>query len=64
MPHYEVRWPGGELLGIYPTRRAALARAAVWWDRGIRVWVRYCRPVILPSALTMSAAALELRKSM
>ncbi len=61
MPHYEVRWPGGDLLGIYPTRRGALARAWPWWDRGVRVVVRYCRPVVLPSALTMSAAARSLK---
>lgn len=62
MPHYEVRWPGGDLLGIFPTRREAMARAWPWWDRGVRVVVRYCRPVALPSALTMSAAVRWLKK--
>ena len=29
MVHYEVVWPGGDLLGIYPTYAAALQRARV-----------------------------------
>jgi hypothetical protein len=62
MVHYEVVWPSGDLLGIYPTYAAALQRARVWWERGhaCRIRRRVCS--LAPSALTMSAAVRQLRE--
>ncbi len=60
--HYEVRWPGGDLLGIFPSYPAAYQRARVWWDRGYACRIRKCMASLAPSALTMSAAVRELRR--
>jgi hypothetical protein len=60
MAHYEVRWPEGDLLGIFPTYREAQVRARVWWDRGEACRIRKCDPSSAPSALTMSAAVQKL----
>lgn len=59
--HYEVVWPGGDLLGIFPTYSAALARARVYWERGYACRIRKCMASLAPSALSMSAAVQELR---
>jgi hypothetical protein len=59
--HYEVVWPGGDLLGIFPTYSAALARARVYWERGYACRIRKCMASLAPSALSMSAAVRELR---
>lgn len=60
--HYEVRWPGGDLLGIYPTYGAALARARVYWERGYAC--RIIKRVVssAPSALSLSAAVRDIRR--
>jgi len=60
--HYEVVFPGGDLLGIFPSYGAAVARSRPWWDRGVRVRIRRCLGTLAPSALTMSAAARRLKK--
>jgi hypothetical protein len=60
--HYEVRWPGGDLLGIFPTYYAALQRARVYWERGYACRIRKRVCSLAPSALTMSAAVRELRR--
>ncbi len=60
--HYEVVWPGGDLLGIFPTYSAALARARVYWERGYACRIRKCMASLAPSALSMSAAVRELRR--
>jgi hypothetical protein len=60
--HYEVVWPGGDLLGIFPTYSAALARARVYWERGYACRIRKCVEYLGPSALTMSAAVRQLRE--
>lgn len=60
--HYEVVWPSGDLLGIFPTYPAALERARVWWDRGYTCRIRKCMVSLAPSALTMSAAVKKLRR--
>jgi hypothetical protein len=62
MVHYEVVWPSGDLLGIYPTYAAALQRARVWWERGYACRIRKCMVSLAPSALTMSAAVRQLRR--
>lgn len=62
MVHYEVVWPSGDLLAIFPTYAAALARARVYWDRGYACRIRRCVCSLAPSALTMSAAVRELRR--
>ena len=59
--HYEVVWPSGDLLGIFPSYAAALQRARVWWDRGYACRSRKCACSRAPSALTMSAAVRKLR---
>ena len=61
MVHYEVVWPGGDLLGIFPTYAAALQRAQVWWERGYACRIRKRVPCLAPSALTMAAAVRQLR---
>jgi len=60
--HYEVVWPSGDLLGIFPSYPAALARARVWWDRGYACRIRKCMASLAPSALTMAAAVHQLRR--
>lgn len=60
--HYEVVWPGGDLLGIFPTYAAALERARVWWERGYACRIRRRMGSLAPSALTMAAAVRQLRR--
>ena len=60
--HYEVVWPSGDLLGIFPTYAAALERARVWWERGYACRIRKCVVSLTPSALTMAAAVRQLRR--
>jgi hypothetical protein len=60
--HYEVVWPDGDLLGIFPSYAAALQRARVWWERGYACRVRSCVGYLGPSALTMAAAVRQLRR--
>ena len=60
--HYEVVWPDGDLLGIFPTYAAALQRARVWWERGHACRIRKRVGSLAPSALTMSAAVKNLRR--
>lgn len=62
MVHYEVVWPDGDLLGIFPTYPAALERARVWWERGYACRIRKRVGSLAPSALTMSAAVKKLRR--
>ncbi len=62
MVHYEVVWPDGDLLGIFPTYAAALERARVWWERGYACRIRKRVPCLVPSALTMAAAVRKLRR--
>jgi hypothetical protein len=62
MVHYEVVWPDGDLLGIFPTYAAALERARVWWERGYACRIRKCMVSLVPSALTMAAAVRKLRR--
>lgn len=60
--YYEVVWPDGSLLRIFPTYDTALRCARVWWERGhaCRIRRRVCS--LAPSALTMSAAVKKLRR--
>ena len=60
--HYEVVWPSGDLLGIFPTYPAALQRARVYWERGYACRIRKCAASLAPSALTMSAAVRKIRR--
>ena len=60
--HYEVVWPDGDLLGIFPTYAAALERARVWWERGCACRIRKRMGSLAPSALTMAAAVRKLRR--
>jgi len=60
--HYEVVWPSGDLLGIFPSYSAALERARVWWVRGYACRIRKRVGSLAPSALTMSAAVKKLRR--
>ncbi len=62
MVHYEVVWPDGDLLGIFPSYAAALQRARVWWERGYACRIRKRVPCLVPSALTMAAAVRKLRR--
>lgn len=62
MVHYEVVWPDGDLLGIFPTYAAALQRAQVWWERGYACRIRRRVCSLAPSALTMAAAVKKLRR--
>ena len=62
MVHYEVVWPDGDLLGIFPTYAAALQRARVWWERGYACRIRRRVGSLAPSALTMAAAVKKLRR--
>ena len=62
MVHYEVVWPEGDLLGIFPTYAAALERARVWWERGYACRIRKRVCSVAPSALTMAAAVRQLRR--
>ena len=60
--HYEVVWPGGDLLGIFPSYGAALQRARVYWERGYACRIRKCVASVAPSALTLSAAVQKIRR--
>lgn len=60
--HYEVVWPGGDLLGIFPTYDTALRCARFWWERGYACRIRKRVPCLAPSALTMAAAVKKLRR--
>lgn len=62
MVHYEVVWPDGSLLRIFPTYDTALRCAQVWWERGVPCRIRKRVPCLVPSALTMSAAVRQLRR--
>ena len=62
MVHYEVRWPDGSLLRIFPTYDTALRCAQVWWERGYACRIRKRVGSLAPSALTMSAAVKKLRR--
>ena len=64
MVHYEVVWPGGDLLGIFPTYAAALQRARAWRERGYACRIRKRVPCLVPSALTMAAAVQKLRREL
>lgn len=60
--YYEVVWPDGSLLRIFPTYDTALRCARVWWERGYACWIRKCMVSLAPSALTMSAAVRKIRR--
>ena len=38
--HYEVVWPNGSLLRIFPTYDTALRCARFWWERGYACRIR------------------------
>ena len=40
MVHYEVVWPNGCLLRIFPTYDTALRCARFWWERGYACRIR------------------------
>jgi hypothetical protein len=60
--HYEVVWPDGSLLRIFPTYDTALRCARFWWERGYACRIRKCVVSLAPSALTMAAAVRQLRR--
>lgn len=60
--HYEVVWPSGDLLGIFPSYGAALQRARVYWGRGYACRIKKCVASVAPSALTLSAAVQKIRR--
>jgi hypothetical protein len=60
--HYEVVWPSGDLLGIFPSYGAALQRARVYWERGYACRIKKCVASVAPSALTLSAAVQKIRR--
>jgi hypothetical protein len=62
MVHYEVVWPDGSLLRIFPTHDTALRCAQVWWERGCACRIRKRVGSVAPSALTMAAAVKKLRR--
>jgi hypothetical protein len=62
MVHYEVVWPDGSLLRIFPTYDTALWCARFWWERGYACRIRKRVGSLAPSALTMSAAVKKLRR--
>ena len=62
MVHYEVVWPDGDLLGIFPSYSAALQRARVYWERGYACRIRKRVCSLAPSALSMSAAVKKIRR--
>lgn len=62
MVHYEVVWPDGSLLRIFPTYETALRCARFWWERGYACRIRKRVPCLVPSALTMAAAVRKLRR--
>ena len=62
MVHYEVVWPDGSLLRIFPTYETALRCARFWWERGCVCRIRKRVGSLAPSALTMAAAVRQLRR--
>jgi hypothetical protein len=62
MVHYEVVWPDGSLLRIFPTYDTALRCARFWWERGCACRIRRRMGSVAPSALTMAAAVKKLRR--
>ncbi len=64
MVHYEVVWPSGDLLGIFPSYGEALRRAWFYRNRGYWCRVRSCVRYLGPSALTMAAAVRKLRREL
>lgn len=60
--HYEVVWPDGSLLRIFPTYDTALRCAQVWWERGYACRIRRRISSLAPSPITLSGAIRKVRR--